>query len=139
MKMENKYNELDELMDEIRPINENVIKSKCKSESFARIIIWMNLDYKKKSNNGTIYQTVTTNELAKYMRFSMQRARYILQEMINLELVYQLNKGKKNEYCYILDNEGKIKISEYLNECRKTLNLKLKISQETKDLNTSDY
>lgn len=124
--------ELRELLDDIRPRSQEQIKRRIKNGSFAKVIVWCCI------NSGE-NDYLCTRDLAKFMRVSLQRARYILEDLVKFELLKR-NKlsGCNVDYYFTYDEYGKPKVFEYFEESRKALGIQLRSlkEEETKDLNT---
>lgn len=127
-----KQDEMDELMEEIRPNSKDQILRRIKLGGFAKVIIWACA-----SSRDTDF--VGVGELARFMRISLQRARYILEDMVKFDLLKR-NKlsGCNVEYFFVYDNYGKPKVYSYFDVARKSLGIKMRPEkvEKAKHLNT---
>lgn len=113
--------ELDELLEEIRPSSEEQIIKRIKMGSFAKVIIWSCV-----SSGESDFLCV--RDLSKFMRISLQRARYILEDMVKFDLLRR-NKlsGCSVDYYFTYDEKsGKIKMIKYFDLARQTLGIRLR-------------
>lgn len=127
--------EFDKLLEEIRPLAKDQISKRIKNGSFAKVIIWCCV-------NSSENDFLCVRDLAKFMRISLQRARYVLEDMVKFDLLKR-NKisGCSVDYYFSINNiTGRPKVYDYFEEARNMLGIRLKaedLSVERKGLNTS--
>lgn len=113
--------EFNELLDGIRPDPKEQIERRIRMGSFAKVVIWACV-------NSSDTDFLCVRDLARFMRISLQRARYILEDMVKFELLRR-NKlsGCSVDYYFVYDEyTGKPTLFKYFDLARDTLGIKLR-------------
>jgi phage anti-repressor protein len=79
-------NNYDDVLDEIRPSSDEIIKKKIRKIGFCRALVWVTINLKR-------FGVVHAPELAHFLKIDTSYAMRILREMEKLGLVKSIDKG----------------------------------------------
>lgn len=123
MELKTQQQNINELIDQIRPTENSMMSIRIKNESFARCVLFLGLMAGKDPS-------IRVKDLAEFMKYSKQRALYVLDELSNIGIIRNIGKakglGNYNRYAFNYGDQGKYIIFDYIEEAKKTLGLEIK-------------
>ena len=132
--VQKKQNEFfDELLESIKPIDDEFIKRRIHHINFARIICWLCI----KSRKSNIF---SPDDVRKFIRVDASSSHRILKGLIEAgTLIKKYDASTRTSYTFVKDDRRVPLIQEYFDEALKTLgkktkkNITLSIEQEVGD------
>ena len=119
--VQKKQNEFfDNLLESIKPLDEDFIKKRIHHINFARIICWLCIESKKRN-------LFYPDELRKFMRFEVSSIHRVLKGLIEAGMLNKkYNASVRTSYTFVRDIKSLPVIREYFEEALKTLGKKPK-------------
>jgi hypothetical protein len=106
----------EEILDKIRPSEEEVIKNKLRSIKYCVVLVWVTINLR---NFGVVHAP----ELAMYMRMETANAIKVLRMLENLRMLKSKNIGNIIEFTPVYEeNDKKMVIENYFDYATERLN-----------------